>query len=112
MRLVEKAGHRHLLGEALQPVYLLDKGNLILLHFVQKKEREYPDPLCSQVPIRHNRSRCSLLFRLKLASFGNPSEKNVDGFRKKFFGKTLVKEVAGHIRLYVLVWRPNQEEHN
>ena len=39
MRLVEKAGHRHLLGEALQPVYLLDKGNLILLHFVQKKKK-------------------------------------------------------------------------
>lgn len=44
----------------------------------------YPEPLCSQVPIRHNRSRCSLLFRLKLDSFGNPSEKNIDAFRKKF----------------------------
>ena len=38
-----------------------------------KMGMEYPEPLCSQVPIRHNRSRCSLLFRLKLDSFGNPS---------------------------------------
>ena len=51
---------------------------------------EYPEPLCSQVPIRHNRSRCSLLFRLKLDSFGNPSEKNTDAFRKSF-RKTLWK---------------------
>lgn len=60
------------------------RKNRVLLHFVQKMGREYPDPLCPQVPIRHNRSLCSLLFRLKLDSFGNLPEKNIDAFRKKF----------------------------
>ena len=40
---------------------------------IKWKEISVP-PLCSQVPIRHNRSLCSRWFRLNLESFGKPSE--------------------------------------
>ena len=70
-----------------------------------------PEPAASQAPIRHNRSLRSLLFRLRLDSFGNPAE-NIFVLTEKIFFRINFcrkKEATGDIMLYVIVIKPNME---